>query len=246
MDTLVFLDLDDTIFQTEAKCPPGQPITPAARQRNGEAASHITDRQGQFLRMLNSMGTVIPTTGRNNAALARVELPFESYRITNHGAVILDADGNPLVPWCETVLPQLRRLSTTLEDLAERTRQAIARLSLVARARVIGEFDVPTYVSVKAEDPASLLRLRTECESVWSDLHVHQNGRNLALLPPPTRKDRAVRFIIEQMFDGQQPLTIAIGDSLSDIPFLTVCDFAVTPRNSQIQAVTWAAHRVMP
>lgn len=246
MDTLIFLDLDDTIFQTEAKCPQGEPITPAARHRNGDAASHITERQGRFLRMLDRMGTVIPTTGRNNAALARVELPFESYRITNHGAIILDADGSPLVSWCEAVLPQLRRLGSRLETMAERTRQAIDELRIAARARVISEFDVPTYVSIKAEDPNSLSRLHSECQSVWSNLRVHQNGRNLALLPPPTRKDKAVRFIIEQASNGKQPLSIAIGDSLSDIPFLTVCDFAVTPRNSQIQAVTWAAHRVLP
>ena len=243
MDTLVFLDLDDTILQTEGKCPPGEPLTPAARYRDGEIASHMTERQGHFLNSLRDIGTLIPTTGRNNAALARVDLPFESYRITNHGAVILDADGEPLGSWCENVFPQLRCIGGALEEIAERTRQVITRLSIEARAQVISEYDVPTYVSIKATDPSSLSRLRTECQSQWTELHVHQNGRNLALLPPPTRKHRAVRFLIDRFSNGQTPLTIAIGDSLSDIPFLRVCDFAITPRGSQIQDKTWAAHR---
>ena len=246
MDALVFLDLDDTIFQTEGKCPPGEPLNPAARRRNGEVISHMTERQSRFLRMLRGLGTLIPTTGRNNAALSRVDLTFESYRITNHGAVILDPDGDPLDAWSDGVFPQLRRLGPLMEATTEQTREAISRLGLPARARVISEFNVPTYVSVKAKDPRSLMSLREDCESQWTDFYVHQNGRNLALLPPPTRKDRAVQFLIEQLSNGGLPLTVAVGDSLSDIPFLGACDFAVTPRGSQIQKVTWAAHEREP
>ena len=36
--------------------------------------------------------------------------------------------------------------------------------------------------------------------------------------------------------------TIGAGDSLTDLPFLRACDFALVPRASQIQTETWSGY----
>jgi 3-deoxy-D-manno-octulosonate 8-phosphate phosphatase KdsC-like HAD superfamily phosphatase len=43
--------------------------------------------------------------------------------------------------------------------------------------------------------------------------------------------------------EGEGPIiTIGAGDSLTDIPFLRTCDFALVPRDSQIQLNTWSEY----
>jgi hypothetical protein len=38
---------------------------------------------------------------------------------------------------------------------------------------------------------------------------------------------------------SSQPLFIGLGDSATDLPFLRLCHYALTPRGSQIQVLTW-------
>ena len=95
MRILTFLDLDDTIFQTERKCPPGASLEVGAVNRAGEPLSFMTPAQKTLLTWLLSTTMVIPTTGRDAAALSRVRLPsgcrFSRGAIVNHGGTILRA-----------------------------------------------------------------------------------------------------------------------------------------------------------
>lgn len=96
---VIFLDLDDTILQTAPKCPPAEPVEPAAVDRAGRVLSFMTRAQQRLLAFWLERGTVIPVTGRTDEALARVTLKFESWRITHHGAVIRQPDGRLPVWW---------------------------------------------------------------------------------------------------------------------------------------------------
>ena len=49
------------------------------------------------------------------------------------------------------------------------------------------------------------------------------------------QKQDAVRRVIAELEQEGPTVTIGAGDSLTDIPFLRVCDFALVPKNSQIQ-----------
>src|SRR5829696_6733221 len=105
MRTYVFLDLDDTILQTRLKCPPDEPVHPAAHGRDGQPLSFITDRQRALLDLFTA-ATVIPTTARNRDAYRRVRLPFRDHAIIDFGGVILRPDDTPDPAWDAVVRPQ--------------------------------------------------------------------------------------------------------------------------------------------
>ena len=236
---VIFLDLDDTILQTAPKCPADQPLTPAAFNRAGEALSFMTRAQQRLLAFWLEQGVVIPVTGRTDDALARVAIDFTSWRITHHGAVIRRADRSLPTWWYTEVRPLLVAAQPLLWGLS-------ARLSTEA----MGQYRVSnhsvdewlTYISVKTDaDEAALLRVRERLDSLGlpPELTVHCNGNNLAVTVRGAQKHDAVRRVIAELEQEGPLVTIGAGDSLTDLPFMRICDFALTPRDSQIQHETW-------
>lgn len=99
-----------------------------------------------------------------------------------------------------------------------------------------------TYVSVKANaDDAALTGLRTRLAATGlpEELALHHNGNNLAITVRGVQKHDAVRRVAAELEQAGPIVTIGAGDSLTDIPFLRGCDFALVPRDSQIQTETW-------
>ena len=242
---VIFLDLDDTILQTAPKCPPDQLLHPAAVDRTGAALSFMTPGQQRLLDLWMAQGTVIPVTGRTEDALARVLIPFNSWRITHHGAVIRQPDGQLPPWWSVEVEPHLRQAQPALQMLAEDLeRNAAAAGYRVSRHQVSLPDAEPcvTYLSVKAQaDETVLVALRQRLESAGlaPTLALHHNGHNLAVTVRGAQKHDAVRRVIAALKRTGPLLTLGAGDSVTDIPFLRVCDFALTPKDSQIQQQTW-------
>ena len=63
---------------------------------------------------------------------------------------------------------------------------------------------------------------------------VHRNGNNLSLVPRFLGKERAVEYVVERHLGPEPVLTIGAGDSLTDAPFLALCDFSLMPRGCQL------------
>lgn len=238
MSVYCFVDLDDTLLQTEGKCPPGERREPAAFDRQGRPSSFMTAAQMVLVERMLGRAELVPTTGRTLEALRRVRLPFDSYRITHHGAVITDRHEAADEEWAARVHPALVGRKSQLEEAAAAALRAARRLAIPARARVIDEGGVPTYVSIKGECDAAVARLAGELDlgALGPGLRVHRNGRNMALLPAETSKREAVAHVISRLAKESRGrvLTVGLGDSLSDAPFLGVCDFAMCPRGSQL------------
>ena len=105
MKTLLFLDLDDTVFQTEAKglhdhgCA-SHALEPTAFLENGLAHGFSTPPQRQFLQLMRGV-EIIPTTARHTASYQRVKLdiPPPPWVILNHGGTILDPSSQPHAAW---------------------------------------------------------------------------------------------------------------------------------------------------
>ena len=61
----VFADLDDSLFNSARKCPPGVPLEPAALLKNGEVVSYTNPRQRALLHWLRQGATIVPVTARS-------------------------------------------------------------------------------------------------------------------------------------------------------------------------------------
>ena len=91
--------------------------------------------------------------------------------------------------------------------------------------------NIHAYVSVKGtKDALNII------ESIGRDtsLRLHRNGRNLALLPAYTSKKRAVEHIKNLLDIRPDDLVLGMGDSLTDLPFMRLCQFGIIPVGSQI------------
>jgi hydroxymethylpyrimidine pyrophosphatase-like HAD family hydrolase len=243
---LVFLDLDDTLFQSRRKCPSEGGLHPVAYLRDGRSHAFMTAKQQALWRLLDANATLIPTTARDLDALRRVDLPFRSWSIIAYGGIILTPEGRPHEPWLERMrkvsddaIGELRLLLGAAEDL-------IARDALAARVRIVGDFDLPFYLVAKYEDgkEGDLDLLQRELiqpltQARRDRFRLHRNGNNLAVLPRALGKEHAVRYLAERLRqDWGELITVGIGDSLVDGAFMAECDYAVTPRGSQLFAET--------
>ena len=245
MQNLFFVDLDDTLFQTLRKC--GQTLledlTPRAFLKSGETISYATPKQNQIWEGLTRAGRVVPVTARNFDAFSRVNLTFKHEAILNHGAVILDAQGRIDPEWQAYMAEALPPFHTLLLEVWELV-QAHTYQHPGLRPRLIEDFGVCWYGVVKhadaeeepLQDLALLLQNHTALTS--GQLYCHLNGNNLAIIPAVVAKAHAVQFLLQRyakLYDSI--LTIGVGDSKTDQPFMALCDYALIPGNTQLGAL---------
>jgi len=241
--TLVFLDLDDTLFQSRRKCPAdAEDLELAACLQGGIPHSFTTAKQRALWRLLDGNATVIPTTARDLDALRRVALPFRSWCILDYGGILLDPLGEPDPVWWQRMRGVTEASIGDLQSLAAAVERYIRTEGLSAQVRIVEDLGLPFYLVAKyqAERPQDLDRLQSELVQPWVEAHtpdyrLHRNGNNLAVLPGGLGKEYAVRHLIERLScEGGEVLSIGIGDSLIDGTFMAECDYAVTPRGTQL------------
>lgn len=240
MKPCLFLDLDDTIFQTMRKCPPGARLENAASGRNGAPLSFITSGQLSLFRLFSETMRVIPTTARSLDAFKRVHLPFEHGAILDYGGVILDAAGNLDAEWDAEIRGKAEQFSSVMEELCREIKGYALHREMSISVRIIGDFNMALYIVIKQPeaDISILEELQSECvlPLAPADFYVHFNDNNIAIIPDFLNKSHAVKFFIEERlrtFDDSL-ITLGMGDSLSDLHFMGVCDYLITPSTSQI------------
>ncbi|MGX2042152.1 hydrolase [Methylocaldum sp. MU1018] len=242
MQSFVFLDLDDTLFQSRAKCPAGEALRAAAFLRDGSAHSFMTAKQQALWRLLATNTTVIPTTARDLEAYRRVELPFRSWSILDYGGVIADASGNPDEDWLERMRPAAREALDGLGHVLEAARAFATARGLAVHVRLIEDFGLPFYLVAKYRNgrESDLDLLQRESIEPWVEAQagayrLHRNGNNLAVLPRTLGKEHAVRHLIGRLRrEHDDILTFGFGDSQIDSAFMAECDYLLTPRMSQL------------
>ncbi|WP_237067149.1 hypothetical protein [Microbulbifer guangxiensis] len=241
----MFTDLDDTLFQTQKKLPPGLRTAPAALDKKGVPQSFLTSQQSALISLFSSQGaSIIPVTGRNQAAFDRHVLNpdlFSGLRILSHGAIVSDCGGRLYEPWRDYLLDNydLEDWGRKLKSALTKVQSLITSLSLRLRSRVISEHGIVAYVSIKADNydhaESLLMILKNEIATALpSGFRVHSNGNNLALLAPYASKECAVRFVINELKLSANDLVIGLGDSITDFPFLRETHFGMFPIGSQI------------
>lgn len=256
MRVYLFADLDDTLFQTLRKCGAAANaphfLQTGAENRQREPLSFLTPKQRIFFSLLDKEMRIIPTTARNRDAFSRVCLSFRHGAILNYGGIILTPDGALDKAWSRKIREETEKAKPLLEQMLRFIQDFITteKLSSVARS-VCDEEGPPFYIVVKNPDHniSQLGLIHTALDRSFPTRHatggrgrgwrIHRNDNNLALIPEGLNKAHAVRHIIENRIkpDGEDFITVGMGDSLEDLDFMNLCDYSLIPGTSQIQAL---------
>ncbi|MDX1988588.1 MAG: hypothetical protein SFV17_18025 [Candidatus Obscuribacter sp.] len=251
-----FADLDGSLFDSGGKAWGGD-RQPVALNVRGEASSFMNAQQRALLQLLSGGEglQVVPNTARDLASFRRVALPFSGYAILSFGAVIL----TPPLPGQErgTVMPEPRWHAMVSRSSREAEPQLAAVLSLMGSAvtalgletsvrleemgdlQDLGEMKLRLYANAKETEAGALDKLEAACRPLLPQgWWVHRNGHNLAFLPPYLGKEKAQVWFLENLADqslaGDNSLTVGLGDSGSDLPFMSACDYVLMPSRSGI------------
>lgn len=244
MNKPIFLcDLDDTLFQTRRKMVDELDQTPfrvGAVDRSLEPRSFMTEEQSMFVDWMLENAELIPVTARGTEEIDRVQIPFGSWVVTTHGAVILSPEGKPDAEWQDKMLTNLRPYRDTLLSMEKRINQMMAERGLDAWCRINYEYgETPIYFVMKHRDSTRLSELyafNQELESVFSTdgFYIHRNGNNVAWLPVCVEKGLATSYLLDKL-RGQRGVfpVLGLGDSLSDFSFMQHCHWFGMPSQSQ-------------
>ncbi|MEO8169548.1 MAG: HAD hydrolase family protein [Oxalobacteraceae bacterium] len=249
MKKFLFVDLDDTLFQTPGKCATEEDLRPAAYLKDGAACSFTTARQRAFFALMQSDMTLIPTTARNRDAFHRVDLPFSSYSIIDYGGVVLAPDGTVDPVWLALMQADMAQALGGLREVMQIIDDYSASAGLQGRARLIEDCATPFYIVLKDPEKIAerLEQVEREAVAPWiatagNDFFLHRNGNNLAVLPKSLNKARAVAYLRQRLeAEHGEIMTFGMGDSKSDARFMAACDYAIIPKGSQLAALTLAA-----
>ncbi|GFE77330.1 sucrose-6-phosphate hydrolase [Novosphingobium sp. TCA1] len=232
---LILTDLDDTLFQTARKCPEttGE-LKVMSYLVDGTESGFATPRQQRTLSWL-SHGRIVPVTARDRDVLARVNID-QAPAICANGGCVIGIDGEVDLKW-HAILQERAAKGTPVREIYEHATEGLDAERF--RHWVVAEGDLDLYIVIKSntgENGADLQDLETQLSRHFpADWRIHRNGNNLAFLPSWLNKREAARYLIEQLraADEDRPV-IGIGDSHSDVGFMDLCDYAMTPTTSQL------------
>ena len=131
MRPLVLTDLDDTLFQTMPKCPPGKDgLLQMSSLLDGSPSGFATPMQQHFLRWLQD-GTVVPVTARGTRQMVTTQTLGLPMRLATSSSILLCPGFPPsplLRPFASRVLPYIHDdfLLTRRADLNTRARLYMA------------------------------------------------------------------------------------------------------------------------
>ncbi|MCD1278461.1 hypothetical protein DVY93_01590 [Psychrobacter sp. CCUG 69069] len=255
------MDLDDTLFQTQRKIDAwklptaeSENLVCATVNKKGEPLSFMSQRQATFFNWLLASTDLIVVTARDRSEIKRVKLPFASWQVLTHGAVILTSNGQMLNDWQQHMYDALAPIQGKLAELTELIGKHSKNASdapndLVLTPHVDSFNDgsdsganhdpLTIYLAIKhAQKNHQILadlaqKLPTLIPDFDEHFYVHVNANNLAILPHAVHKRHAVQFLLTNHLDNQCP-SFGFGDSLADLPFLQLLDWYGMPSRGQL------------
>ena len=234
---LVFVDLDDTLFQTHRKILPQPNHQIATLDKFGQPLSYMQPKQQNFVQWLLECTELVPVTARSVEALQRVKIDFQYGAICAHGGVILQPNGQVNSAYMQQQQQALIHLQSYMQTLPEQLKDWAQPFGSI-RTWVVQENNLAIYVVAKQNQPEALFLddlVEALPDEISTHFYIHQNGNNLALIPHLTSKRRAVEYWLKHLTaDVSERPILGWGDSLSDLGFLSCCDWFGLPKHSQI------------
>jgi hydroxymethylpyrimidine pyrophosphatase-like HAD family hydrolase len=244
----LFVDLDDTLFQTLRKLPidniAHDTLSIGSTYQDGSPCSWLTQKQQAWWQWLNHDSIVIPVTARTLDAFKRVSLKFSQHAIVNFGAHVFQPDGALDQSWQKSMQAKLSPHETTLQTLFEQLKHYASTTAPSLRIDYVYsqcDENFPLYVLLKdKEKNIQTITQAYDCLiSPWlathQDYYIHQNDNNLAIMPRQLNKAYAVNYLIEILKQTHSDIiTCGMGDSKTDLNFMKCCDYWLTPSNSQL------------
>lgn len=238
---LIFVDLDDTLFQTHRRIVPESNFRIATVDKNQQPLSFMKPKQQLMVDWLFASADVVPVTARSIEALSRVKLDFNQGAVCSHGGSILDHNHNLDHEWHDIQNAHINALSHLMKDLPEQLQEHAKDLGSI-RTWTVQENDLKVYTVAKQNDPDAELFLTLLVsklpQEITDNFYVHTNGNNLAIIPNAISKKNAVEFYIKKYDPNNERVVLGFGDSLSDFGFLTSCDWFGMPKHSQLHKFT--------
>ncbi|MFT7309924.1 MAG: hypothetical protein ACI853_000407 [Paracoccaceae bacterium] len=241
MRPVFFSDLDDTVFQTARKMSDIPHADRLASEALNGSHSYMSGPQAVMMDWLLGSTRFIPVTARSTEALARCKIPFRDFQICSNGAVILRSDRSPDPDWHLAMKEQADQVAGEMKSLIS----FMATQTVPGRFRywTVQETGVDFYFCVKSNEGESAL---DEVDALLEGIACpkllrHRNGNNLSFTPAGISKRIAVSYLLDKLLDVNDVPVFGMGDSLTDMPFMEMCDMMVIPRNSQIHQVLLSA-----
>jgi hydroxymethylpyrimidine pyrophosphatase-like HAD family hydrolase len=240
---ILFTDLDDTLFQSHRKAPPGDRWLTQAYLSDGSPVSFSSPQQQSVLEMFQHEMTIIPVTARNYDAYRRVNINFTAEAVLNYGGVILNSDGTPDESWLKSSRTNSRDSEEVLHLWMAMLEAECESKSLDLRVRIISDFGIPFYLVAKSKSGnVAVVQAGGEfCKRIklmkplQNNVFIHTNHNNLALIPKWLNKRHAVEFLCDRYTKRHSNvLSFGMGDSLVDLGFMGICDYSIIPSASQI------------
>lgn len=239
----VLCDLDDTLFQTRRKMIDelGEvPVQVGALDRSHAPRSFMNKEQAAMVEWLLNTTDFIPVTARGTEETSRVAIPFSSWKVMTHGAVIARPDGTLDPEWQDSMLTQLANIKDRLLYLCQHFSEQLEREGLNAWCRMNTEYQgEPIYFVMKHRDSTQIEALYAFNERMMKNhstegFYIHRNGNNVAWLPNCVQKGHAVLWLLDKLRAerGAFPV-LGLGDSLSDYSFMKHCNWFGMPLRSQ-------------
>lgn len=244
---LVLTDLDDTLFMNSMKVPEGarQSCTEVVRD-TGYRLSVMTPRQVHFFNWISSTCDIVPVTARSLSAFRKIDLSFgNGWKIAGNGAVVIDPTGEVDEEWAGIMCGELVPYASILEEMHDTAAGWIRETGIEVTVKRYSEYGHAHCVlfscNADERDHDHLASVSVMLQLGLSvDVHIHHNAGTLAMTAGPVSKKRAVEYVLSKIGDIADRPILAFGDSLSDLPFMSLGDFICAPNGSQVASRAFA------
>lgn len=240
MKPVIYTDLDDTLFTTLKgyRDVDQSTLLRVTTAKNGNHSFMCGQRQS-ILKWIEAGATLVPVTARSLDAYNRVTLSADRFvdgAVLNNGALILRPDGSEDEEWSAVVQGHCDLATPVMEDLIEMLEAAPCDIRI--HRHMNGDVMLGMTVKSNEESERGVLMNVGLAQEMSKDklrgrVVTHCNGNNLAFVPVGVSKKNAVEYLMRTREDLAGRPSIGAGDSLADLPFMSLCDMLLVPANTQ-------------